>query len=440
MGGSQPDALASWNQRHRLLQTVTDAERGVFNPNHCVIAFNVEGSLDLAALDRAWRQLQLRHWVLLTSFGDDQQTWNLQQLAEPGALVVLARKAEASVDAGTAHPALHDVAAQPFDLHRGPLARMAVLETGPQQYQACLAMEHLISDGWSYDVMLRDLRALYAAETTGESAPLPDIAMTYPEYVAEQNAYLDTPAGRLARERVGQMLSEVGVFPEVELRGFSGTCVRHERTARFTGRVDPDLYGHLTPASKTTRMTRLNLVLAALHASLGELSGRSIVGSTMTTANRSSARTRNTVGWFASKVIVPSRPDELNDLSAFLDSLSKGIIAAIGASKVPWPTQIYDLARPSFGYQAAVPFVTFNAKPARMRTSIPDDLFAGASSQRIKLRIGWQDAAIATYWDEHDGVDLAIDYKTDWYSCADVEVLWEHIVRHLKLLASAFAG
>ncbi|UED88003.1 condensation domain-containing protein [Streptomyces profundus] len=440
--------LASWNQRHRLRQTVNDAATGVFNPHHCVMAFQVEGPLELAVLDRAWRMLQLRHRGLLSTFDDDNDTWRPGALTEPATLVVPSLD-QAPADAGgadatvaaAARAAIVGAASQPFEPHHGPLARMVAVPITPLRHEVCLVVDHLVSDGWSCDVLLRDLRTLYRQEALGEPGEPPGIEMSFPDFVARQNSYLESPAGLAARRRIAAALETVGVLPRVEIQGFSGAApIRHDRLARFAGQLDADLYDGLLPASRSTRLTRLNLVLAALQAALEELSGQSTVGTSMTTANRSSARVRNTVGWFASKVIVPSRPGRLRDVEGYLGSFSESLIAAIEASKVPWPTQIHDLASEGFGHQGQVPYVSFNAKPARMRTTTPPDLFTGTHSRRIPLRVGWQDAGIATYWEEHEGVQMAADYKTDWYSGADVAELWDRTLRHVKLFGSAFAA
>ncbi|MGW6741570.1 condensation domain-containing protein [Streptomyces sp. NPDC055025] len=440
---------ASWNQRHRLRQTINDAAVGVFNPHHCPLAFQVEGPLDLAVLDRAWGLLQRRHPGLLTTFGADNDTWCLETSAEPAPLIVRsvpgapggAGTAEAAVAASTARTAIVAAASQPFDPYLGPLARMVAVEIAPRRFEVCLVADHLVSDGWSGDVLLRDLRALYRQEALGEPCALPEIAMSFPDFVVRQNTYLESPPGLAARRHIAAALEDVGVLPRVEIQGFSGVSpIRHDHIERFTGQLDADLYDSLLPAARSTRLTRLNLVLAALHASLEELSGQSTVGTSMTTANRSNAKTRDTVGWFASKVILPSRPERLADVEGYLGRFFTQLIDAIEASKVPWSTQIHDLASDGFGYQGQVPYVSFNARSARMRTVTPTDLFTGAHTRRISLRVGWQDAAIATYWDEHEGVHMSADYKTDWYSGADVAELWARTVHHVKVFGSAFSA
>lgn len=202
---------AHWNHRHRLRQSAAEAARGVFNPHHSVRAFRITGPLDLTALDRAWRGLQRRHPVLLTSFGPHHGRdggdglWRLTG-AEPAGLTRL------SAPGGEAGPALRRAAAEPFDVANGPLARLITVrvEGGegersgepaaptPESLVA-LVVEHLVTDGWSAGVLLRDLRALYAAEVGAPDGPLPVVEQDFAEFTARQHAYLDSPAGQRLR-------------------------------------------------------------------------------------------------------------------------------------------------------------------------------------------------------------------------------------------------
>ena len=418
---------AAWNQRHRLLQSAAEAQRGVFNPHHSVRAFRVTGPLDLAALDRAWAALQRRHPVLLSSFGPGHdrggERWRIGG-TDPVGLVRLDAPAE---------DILERAAAEPFDIADGPLARLLVV-TGRRPVVA-LVVEHLVTDGWSGTVLLRDLRSLYAAEVGAPYAQLPVIERDFVEFTARQNAYLESEAGQRLRRR----LAEGEPIPDTPLKGFTGrTPVRHERIRRLERTWEAADYDRLLPLARATRTTRLNLVLSAVHSALADLSGRRTVATTMTVANRAHPSVRHSVGWFASKVVVASEPYAGADPPARLAGLRAAVAVGLEASRVPWPTQIHDHRPELFGTQATTPFLSFNAQPERMREEGDfGDLFTGARAEPVTVRLGWQDAALATQWQERGpgGLRMAVDYKADWYAETDVAALWDAITGHLERLA-----
>ena len=86
--------------------------------------------------------------------------------------------------------------AAPFDLSRGPLLRATLLRLGEEEHVLLATMHHIVSDGWSVGVLVRELSALYAAYTRGEESPLAELPIQYADYAVWQREHL---VGRAAR-------------------------------------------------------------------------------------------------------------------------------------------------------------------------------------------------------------------------------------------------
>ncbi|ATE54757.1 condensation domain-containing protein [Actinosynnema pretiosum] len=409
------EGLASWNQRHRLRQGEGDARRGVFNPHHSVLAFRLDGRVEVAALDRAWRGVQARHPVLLSSFDGDR--WRSGRDAEPVGLV--------EAGAGIGIGGVEAVATAPFDLARGPLARLVLAPD-----VLVLVLEHLITDGWSRSVLVRDLGALYAREIGHEPAALPVIGQDYFDFTQGQNAYLESARGLALRARLARELADLGPAPSTPLNAATGlgaagpAPVRHERNrwARFA--LPAEHYDRLAPLAGRTGVSRLNIALGALHTALSALSGLPEVATTVTVANRARPAVQQSVGWFASKVVVRSAPGGLADPEGYLRGLRAAVAGAIDASRVPWPVVIHDLTD-WFGGQARTPFASFNARPGSMARA--ELVLPGVAATELDVHAGWQDAALATSWQEAGDLRVSVNYKTDWFGEADVERVWERV-------------
>ena len=73
-------------------------------------------------------------------------------------------------------------ARRPFDLSQGPLVRVTLLRLSAQRHILLLAMHHIIADGWSLGIFLRELAALYDAFSSDKPSPLPDLPLQYADF------------------------------------------------------------------------------------------------------------------------------------------------------------------------------------------------------------------------------------------------------------------
>ncbi|MFB8167461.1 condensation domain-containing protein [Kitasatospora purpeofusca] len=419
---------ASWNHRHRLGQTREDAERGVFNPHHSTLPLVLHGTLDTAALNRAWHAVQRRHPALLSGFDADRALWHVGA-AEPQDL----RRLPAGADEEADRAAVREAVIEPFDLVDGPVARLVVLPRSPQETYFALVTEHMVSDGWSLNALIRDLAVLYGQEVGAAVPPLPPVELPFQEFVRRQNLAVDSPAGRAALARLAARLDGVGAIPAMPVEGFSGaTGIRYEENEDFVRRLPGGLCRDLAAAARPLRMTGLNLMHAALHRALYERSGRPVVATTLSTANRELPGLTHTVGWFASKTVLASEPGRHPDPVGYLRHFRERILTTLDDSDLPWPALI-DLMDPqALGRQATVPYVTFNARPLGMRRSVGEIEIPGVRTAPLRISNGWHDAAIATFWDEdEDGVTVNVMFKTDWYTAPDVLALWDAVEARL---------
>ncbi len=102
------------------------------------------------------------------------------------------------LDAAAAAAFARSEAVQPFDLVAGPLLRTTLLRLGPERHVLLLTMHHIVSDGWSMEILLRELVALYEAFAEGRPSPLPELPVQYADFAVWQRKWLG--GGALARQ------------------------------------------------------------------------------------------------------------------------------------------------------------------------------------------------------------------------------------------------
>src|SRR5262249_8850907 len=139
------------------------------------IAVHLQGPLDVRALQEALAEIVRRHEVLRTTLvadGGIPRQVIAESLEVPLPVEDLSGfDPEPRQDRVQAF--LRAEVVRPFDLARGPLLRAGLLRLGEQEHIAVVVMHHVISDGWSLGVLIREVSALYQAFRSGEPSPLP---------------------------------------------------------------------------------------------------------------------------------------------------------------------------------------------------------------------------------------------------------------------------
>jgi amino acid adenylation domain-containing protein len=172
--------------------------------------FRIGGRLDVNTLSAAFSEIVRRHEVLRTVFVSLDGTPE-QVILPPTALlpelIDLQRLEPAGRDLELRRIVEHE-ARKPFDLARGPLLRLALVRTEAEEHVFLMTMHHIVSDGWSIGVLIREIQELYGAILERRPSSLPDLPLQYADFSAWQRAWMD-----------GQILAEEVEFWREHLRG-----------------------------------------------------------------------------------------------------------------------------------------------------------------------------------------------------------------------------
>ncbi|MEU7229015.1 amino acid adenylation domain-containing protein [Streptomyces chrestomyceticus] len=147
-------------------------------------SFELTGPVDTTALQKAVDGLTARHDGLRAAFRlEGEQLVQQVAPAGPGTVAVEVRTESAAFPAGSAAVALvREFAARPFDLENGPLLRVQLACFRDERHLLSLSTHHLVADGWSLGLLVRDLSELYAAAVAGTEAALPPVGADYREH------------------------------------------------------------------------------------------------------------------------------------------------------------------------------------------------------------------------------------------------------------------
>lgn len=156
------------------------------------IALRLNGTLDRPALERALREIVSRHEALRTSFHVENARLSqviAPELALPVAVVDLEEYPEGQRARAPEH-LIREEAERPFDLARGPLVRARLVRTSSVEHLLLLTLHHIVCDGWSNGLILRELSALYGAFAEGKPSPLAGLPLQFADYADWQQQAL----------------------------------------------------------------------------------------------------------------------------------------------------------------------------------------------------------------------------------------------------------
>jgi amino acid adenylation domain-containing protein len=308
------------------------------------VARRLAGPLDAAALERALGELVRRHEPLRTTFREvDDAPVQVVAPAEGFSLprVDLAHLDPAEREAEVRRRATAD-AARPFDLAAGPLFRATLLRLADDDHVLLLGLHHIVFDGWSQGVLLRELAALYEAYRDGGESPLADLPVQYADYAVWQRERL---AGDLLERQLaywrGQLAGAPALLelptdrPRPAVQTFRGGYARLE--------LSDALLEGLQALARREGATLYMVLLAAFQVLLGKHCGTDdvVVGSPV--AGRNRAEVEGLVGFFVNTLVL--RTDLSGDPS-FREALRRVKAVTLGAfehQEVPFERLVEEL-------------------------------------------------------------------------------------------------
>jgi amino acid adenylation domain-containing protein len=278
------------------------------------------GGVDCAALARSVNEVVGRHEALRTTF--TMHEGEPVQVIAPALVVNLP-----VIDIDGATPQEREVAAQrradeeacrPFDLEAGPLFRPFLLRLDAADHVLLFTLHHVVADGWSLGILLRELTALYTAFARGDPSPLPEPPIQYADYAIWQHDALATPA---LAQQLAYWTEQLANLPPLALPtdrqrpalpGLAG--------ARQHVILSPAVTDGLQALSRREGATLFMTLLAAFEVVLARWSGQDDFGIGTPIANRTRAETEDVIGFFLNTLVL--RADVSGD-PTFFDLLAR---------------------------------------------------------------------------------------------------------------------
>ncbi|WP_433254121.1 amino acid adenylation domain-containing protein [Streptosporangium sp. CA-135522] len=292
------------------------------------VAVRLRGELDAEALRRALDEIVTRHEALRMRFLTTED-------GTPELVVDEPRPAELRVTEAADLDAVVELLdadlATPFDLERGPLFRTVLVRLAPDDHVLLIAAHHAVIDGWSSDVIIRELLALH------DGATLPPVPVGYGDYAVWQR-------GRDHRREIDHWRERLAGLPAIELptdrprpaeQGYEG--------AALDFRLDADLTRRLTELGQAAGATPYMTLMAAFQVLLARYSGQPDFAVGSPVAGRGLPELDGVVGMFVNTLVLRADLADDPSFSAFLARTREAALDAFAHQELPFDQLVNEL-------------------------------------------------------------------------------------------------
>ncbi|MFZ5526625.1 MAG: amino acid adenylation domain-containing protein [Pseudomonadota bacterium] len=307
---------------------------------HIAFRWRVDGALDLSALSAALSEVVQRHESLRTAFLRDEASGLPVQRVLGTATVALDLCPVA--DEAQAEDLAARCARQAFDLARPPLLRLHVLQFPQGRHDLVWVWHHLVADGWSRGVMLRELGQAYDAARAGRASALPALPTSWSRWVQDQARWL---AEEDCARQTAWWATQLRDLPPLSLPLDRPRERDSHWQARTVERLLPDLGSALQKAAARCGATSFMFLLTVFAAVLHRLSGQRDLAIGVPVAGRHDEHAAALIGFFVNTVVVRTRVPESARFSAWVDQLKHAVADALEHAQVPL-SHVIDVVQP----------------------------------------------------------------------------------------------
>ncbi|MDH0732573.1 non-ribosomal peptide synthase/polyketide synthase [Pseudomonas sichuanensis] len=402
-------------------------------------ALRLQGELDHGALQAAFATLLARHGALRTGFVEDQDQV-LQFIREPQPFALpLQTLQPGEAPEARIEQLLGQCLNQPFDLRREPLLRAALLRTGEREHVLALAMHHIVSDGWSMQLIVRELMQCYAAFSRGQQPVLAPLAIDYADYALWQREWME--AGERERQLaywVEQLGREALVL---ELPADRPRPLRQSfRGARLDIQIDAALADGLKQLAQRSNVTLFMLLLASFQTLLHRYSGQADIRVGVPVANRTRVEVEGLVGFFANTQVLAARFDACDGFADLLGQVKARVLGAQSHQDLPFE-QLVEALAPERTLSHNPLFQAMFNHQGSSAAQAPAGGNLGLTAEVIEREgcTAQVDLTLAT--EEHaQGLAASLTYATDLFDAASAERMARHWVNLLRAVVAAPQG
>jgi amino acid adenylation domain-containing protein/thioester reductase-like protein len=409
--------------QNRLWYLDKTAKQGAY---HIGEGFCFRGDFDVQTFRKAYHALLERHEILRTRFsivdGELRQTiestdnmtfFSFEKLADKGNGQVLPSQIESTT----------------IDLTIGPLVRCSVFQVGNDSFHVYLNLHHIICDGWSVEVLMKEAALLYNAFKNGNTSPLKPLSFQYKEYAAWLNREVNSTAYIKAREYWMSKFRDT--VPRLQIKtDFPRTIDRNRQTQNITLALDTVVYQRLNQMAMANNTSRFVMAIALLKILFFRYTGQSDIVIGFISAGRRDHLTDDLVGPVINTLALRTKIDGNKAFRHALGKVKKSVQFAILHQDFQFDQLVAELNLERTPGRSPVFNILVNYNQKRS----DEILFEGFKVEKLDSSAGGDKFEMTiTFEETNDNLAVNVSYDTSLFRRERMEALLSHFT---NLIAS----
>ncbi len=429
---SEPLPLSYQQERLWFL----DQLEGRSSTYNIVGAIRLTGILDKDAMATALRDLVSRHESLRMRFENHAGT--PVQIVEAPDLFHLEEEDQLGLSGAALNDLVSREVRRPFDLQNGPVFRAKLIKTDDSQWVLIVGMHHIVSDGWSIDVLVNDLCGAYAARLEGQQAfPVP-LTIQYADYAAWQR---QTLTGQKFEEQLAYWTRQLAGLPDlIELPADRPRPpVKTFRGDSLSFNIDEETSIGLRALARRENVTMFMLLQAAFAVLVHRYSGADDFCVGAPVSGRRDSELHSLVGFFVNMLPIRHRVDGGMRLSEVLAATRQTCLEAFDHQDIP-AEHVLSALRWLTRSVAYTPLIQIGFAFNQQSPS-DTNLLRGLDAEwlRSSTQSSKTDLTLAVIDGEH-ALTGALEYSTDLFSKPRMEALAADYCRVLRAFIKQFGA
>ncbi|MBS7596786.1 non-ribosomal peptide synthetase [Pseudomonas sp. RC2C2] len=421
----QPLPASFAQQRQWLLWTLEPQSQAYHTP----IVVQLRGQLERTALEQTFAALVARHEAFRTRFSQQQGT--LYQMVDADDPLIVRWERLEQADSAQIQASVGAEIATLFDLERGPLLRVKVLEVAAEHFILVVTLHHIISDGWSMGVLGREFAALYGAFQRQQPLSLAPLAVQYGDYAHWQRRWLE--GGELARQLDywrGQLGSE---HPVLELAtDHPRQAGQHYREGRVELHLPVELEQRIRQLARRNNLTLFQVFIASFALLLQRYSGQDDIRIGMPISNRNAEELEGLVGFFVNTLVMRLPLAAQASVNALLAQARDTALAAQAHQDLPFD-KLVEALNPQRSLQHNPLFQVMYNHLNTVGAAAAGNSLPHLSAQEMLLPGGMAqfELTLETLETDH-GIQAAFIYAAELFNAATIESMarhWQNLLR-----------
>jgi aspartate racemase len=386
-------------------------------------AVRLRGPLHVAALEHSFNEIINRHEALRTSFVtvEGRPAQVIAPLISLTLTVNDLRQMQENQREVEVERMVFEEARLPFDLTTAPLMRVSLLQLEEQEHVLLVTLHHIISDGWSINILMREIAALYEAFSHQAPSPLVPLSIQYGDYAAWQREWLSEA---VLTEQLGYWRETLaGAPPLLELpTDRPRPAVQSYEGARRSLTLSSSVYESLKALSHREEVTLFTTLLAAFQVLLSRYSGQQDIVVGTPVAGRQRLEIEGLIGFFVNTLVLRTQLSNNPTFRELATQVMNTALEAQAHQDVPFE-KLVEALQPARDMSRSplfqVMFVLQNA--ATDGLEIP-----GLSSSQLEVESGTAKFDLTLFVTEQpQGLACSLEYNTDLFEAATADRLLE---------------